>query len=481
MGVKKNFGYNLILTLCNYLFPLITFPYVSRVLHADNVGLCGFVDGIINYLVLFSMLGIGSYGVREIARCGEDKERRNEVFSSLLSLNIVFTILAVALLVFSTLYIDRLQPYREFLGIGVLKLIFNTFLIEWFFRGIEQFKYISLRTVAVNACYVISVLLLVHDDGDTNLYYLLTTLVVVANAILNILFSRRHCRFSIKRARPRRHLASVFSFGYYTILTSMYTTFNVVFLGFVSTDSEAGFFVTSTKLYTIIMAAFGAFTTVMVPRISAMLASGEKSKLQVVADDTFDLLFLVSVPMIIFGLIFAPEVIDFVAGDGYEGAILPFRIIIFLLLIVGMEQIVIQQFLMATTSNRSIMIVSTVGAVIGISANLLLTPTYGAVGSAIAWATSEVCVLVVGSFLMKWHLGIVLKSGRAFKALCYCLPYLVMNSVLYFLPSSVGFWCAVVLNPLLFVVINMKINKESVVARHMLPVVDKFIKSKRSV
>ena len=481
MGIKKNFGYNLILTLCNYLFPLITFPYVSRVLHADNVGLCGFVDGIINYLMLFSMLGIGSYGVREIARCGGDKERRNEVFSSLLSLNIVFTIIAVALLVISTLYIGRLQPYREFLGIGVIKLIFNTFLIEWFFRGIEQFKYISLRTVAVNACYVLSVLMFVRSDNDTDIYYLLTVLVVVANAVLNILFSRKHCSFSLRRAKPKRHLPSVFSFGYYTILTSMYTTFNVVFLGFVSTDSEAGYFVTSTKLYTIIMAAFGAFTVVMVPRISAMLASGEKSKLQGVADDTFELLFLVSVPMIIFGFVFAPEVIDIVAGAGYKGAVLPFRIIVFLLLIVGMEQVVIQQFLMATTSNRSIMVVSTVGAVVGILVNLLLTPKYGAVGSAVAWATSEICVLVVGSFLMKRHLDIVLKSGRVLKALLYCIPYLVLNSILFFLPSSVGFWFAVVLNPILFIIINMKINKEGVVARHMMPVVDKFLKAKKTV
>lgn len=476
MGVKKNFGYNLILTLCNYLFPLITFPYVSRVLHADNVGLCGFVDGIINYLVLFSMLGIGSYGVREIARCGNDKERRSEVFSSLLSLNAIFTFVAVAVLVVSTLCIGRLQPYREFLGIGVLKLVFNTFLIEWFFRGIEQFKYITLRTVAVNACYVISVLLLVKDTEDTVTYYLLTTLVVVANALFNILFSRRHCRFSIKKSRPRRHLASVFSFGYYTILTSMYTTFNVVFLGFVSTELQTGYFVTSTKLYTIIMAAFGAFTVVMVPRISAMLASGEKSKLQGVADDTFDLLLLVSVPMIIFGFLFAPEIINLVAGAGYEGAVLPFRIIVFLLLVVGMEQIVIQQFLMATTSNRSIMIVSTVGAAVGITLNLFVTPAYGATGSATAWAISEVCVLVTGYFLMKKNIDVTLNSGRVYKALLSCAPYVVLNLLLFLLPGTVGFWVAIVLNPLLFILLNLKVNKDSVIAKHMLPVVGNLFK-----
>lgn len=476
MGVKKNFAYNLILTLCNYLFPLITFPYVSRVLHVDNVGLCGVVDGIINYFVLFAMLGIGSYGVREIARCGNDKERRSEVFSSLLAVNVVLTLLSVALLALLTFTLESLQPYKEFLGIGVLKLVFNAFLVEWLFRGVEQFKYITLRTVAVNAFYVLFVLLLVKDAGDTLLYYLLTTFVVVLNALFNIFFSRRHCRFSLKAVQPKRHLPSIFSFGYYTILTSMYTTFNVVFLGFVSTESQAGYFVTSTKLYTIIMSAFGAFTIVMVPRVSAMLASGEKPKLQAVANDTFELFSLVSLPMIIVGFFYAPEIIGIVSGPGYEGAVLPFRIIVFLLLVVALEQIVIQQFLMATTSNRSIILLSTIGAVTGISVNLLLTPSCGAAGSAIAWALSELCVLSAGLVLMKRHVGIGVDISKALKTLFSSLPYLLVTLAVYLsLPSHAGLWVALSVNALLFVVINFIVNRESVIAKHLLPVIGKYL------
>ena len=82
-SVKKNFGYNLLLTFCKYLFPLITYPYVSRVLGVDKIGTCNFVDGLINYFILFSTLGIGSFGVREIARCKGNLDERNRVFSSL--------------------------------------------------------------------------------------------------------------------------------------------------------------------------------------------------------------------------------------------------------------------------------------------------------------------------------------------------------------------------------------------------------------
>lgn len=478
MGVKRNLGYNLILTLCNYLFPLITFPYVSRVLHAENIGLCGIADSIINFFILFAMLGIGSYGVREIARSGSDKERRSEVFSNLLFINVFLTVIAVILLVLLTCTVESLYAYRDFLGIGLLKIVFNAFLIEWFFQGIEQFKYITVRTVAVNACYVLAVLLFVKNSDDTIVYYMLTTLVVVVNAIFNWLFSRKHSRFSFKKIAPSKYLKPVLSFGYYRILTSMYTTFNVLFLGFVSTELQAGYFVASTKLYTIIMAAFGAFTTVMIPRVSAMLASKEYAKLQNVANDTFSILVLVSVPIIMFSIFYAPEIISIVAGAGYEGAVLPFRIVIFLLLVIGMEQIVIQQFLMASSSNSSIMIVSTVGAVTGVAINALLTPAHGAVGSAIAWSVSEVCVLICGYRLMKKHVSVSIDIMRILKCMATCVPYLLLNTVLYlFTPASVGFWLALVLNVILFMAINLA-NRNSVISIYLLPVIDKFLNRK---
>lgn len=479
MGVKKNFAYNLILTLCNYIFPMITFPYVSRVLHPDNIGVCGFVDGIINFALQFAVLGIGSYGVREIARCGDDTEKRSKIFSNLVYINILLTVIAVVVLVALTFTVDRLLPYKEFLGIGLLKIIFNAFLIEWFFQGIEQFKYITIRSVAINFCYVICVLLFVKNTDDTLVYYFLTSVVVVFNAVFNWVNRRKYCKLSFKNLSPKLYLKPIFSFGYYRILTSMYTTFNVIFLGLVSTDVQTGYFVTSTKLYTIIMAAFTAFTTVMIPRVSAMLQSKEYTKLQSVADDTFDILVYVSLPIIFFGIFYAPQIIDLVSGAGYEGAIIPFRITILLLLIIGMEQIVIQQFLMAATNINSIMLVSTVGASTGIVMNLLFTPTYGAIGSAIAWAASEAVVLVLGISMMKRYTNVKVNLSKIFVSLLKCIPYLIMDMLIFIiLPESIEMWVALALNIVLFALLNIIVYKNDVVSRHLTPIIENKFKTK---
>lgn len=473
-SIKKNFGYNLILTFCNYLFPLLTYPYVSRVLGVDKIGICNFVDGIINYFVIFSAMGISIYGIREIAKCRDNAEHRNFVFSNLIVMNIGGTIVSLIVLIMATLWLPSFQSYKEFLWFGAVKLLFNMFLIEWFFQGIQEFKYITIRSVMVRFLFVISVFLFVHTKEDAILYYGLIVCTTIINAIVNWNYSRKYRQLSFRKLNIRLFMVPVLVFGYYQILTSMYTSFNLVFLGFVSGDIEVGYFSTATKLYTILMGVFTAFTTVMVPKVSELLASGEKEQLQMIANKTFSLLSILSLPIIIFCLFCADDIILILSGPGYEGAYTPFRIVIFLLLIIGIEQIVIQQYLMASTSNKAVFSVSTTGALVGLSLNIILTPHFGAVGSAISWGISEFSVLLVGLHLLRKVMGITLQIQRLFKSILW--------SLLYVLPLVIIFcfhlekWTNLVVSGLsvvlVFMLINMKWNKNE----YVIQTVNRFIK-----
>lgn len=427
--VRKNFAYNLLLTVSNYLFPLIVYPYVSRVLGVGNIGVCGFVDGIVNYFVLFSQLGIGSYGVREIARCKDDPDRREEVFSNLFLLNLITFAVSAVTLVICTFTVPKLLPYKPFLLVGLVKLVFSLFLVEWFFQGIEQFRYITLRSIAVRTLYVIGVFALVHDSGDALVYYALTAGTVALNAMVNWRHTHRFCRLRLSRFRPAPFLVPILIFGYYRILTSMYTTFNTVYLGFVKDDVEVGFFTQATKLYSLIMAVFTAFTTVMVPRVSAMLHEGRKEELAGVINRIVHLLVALAVPAIILCVTNASAIVRLVSGPGFEGAETPFRIVIFMLLVIGLEQIVIQQCLMASENTKPTLYVSTTGAVVGILLNVILTPKLGAVGSAVSWGVSELSVLAAGLFFLRKELRIRIGRTDFFRPLLFGLAYIVPAAV----------------------------------------------------
>lgn len=464
-STKSNFGYNLLLTFCNYIFPLLTYPYISRVLGVTNIGVCNFVDSIIQYFILLSTLGIGSFGVREIARYKDDRMKRDEVFSNLFFLNCITTGIAIVGLIICTFTISTLIPYRHFLGIGSLQLIFNLFLTNWFFQGISDFKYITIRSVIVKSIYVIFVFLFIKTEDDTLMYYTITSLVILMNALANWKYGIKHRSIIFSKINLKQYVLPVLIFGIYLFLTSAYTTFNTMFLGFVSNTTEVGYFATASKIYLIIMSVFTALTTVMVPRVSELLKKREISKLQAIASDTFTLVVIFSIPIIVFAEFFAHQIVFLISGAGYEGAEIPFRIIIVLLIIIGFEQISIQQFLMASNSNWAILAVSIVGAVVGVTMNILLTPRLGAIGSAICWGCSELAVLIVGLSLLNRIEKISIKYIQILKKCMYAIIYVM--AILFVKILNLNMWLEFIISSivltLLFIMIILYVDKNAYV------------------
>ena len=426
-SLKKNFAYNLLLTGCNYIFPLITYPYVSRVLGVTNIGTCAYVNSIIQYFMLFSMLGIGSYGVREIARFKEDKEKRDEVFTNLFFINFITTVIALLALFLCTYFISSLYEYRKFLCVGSVSLLFNMFITHWFFQGISDFKFITIRSVILRCVHLFLIFIFVKNEGDVLIYFTLNSVIVGLNALINWNYGKRYRSLTFSKLHIKDYIIPVAVFGFYLILTSAYTTFNTLFLGFCHGDTEVGYFTTATKLYTIIMSAFTAFTTVMVPRISELMAEGNISYIQSIMSDVLSLLLAISIPVVILCEFFSYEIIMLLSGPGYDGAIVPFKIVIFLLIIIVFEQVVIPQFLMATKSNNAIMWVSLTGACIGLSLNILITPYLAAIGSALCWGISELSVLIVGMIMLK----IVVKINLDFSSLVRKIPHVFI----YIIPT----------------------------------------------
>lgn len=392
-SLKKNIFYSGLLTTANYIFPLITYPYVSRVLGVANIGVCNFVDSIINYFIIFSVLGIGTVGIREIARHKGNKEELQETFSKLFTINTISTTIALVVLLISMHTIPRLEENYELMWVGVLKLVFKYLLIEWFFKGLEDFKYVTNRTLIVRCLYVASVFIFVRDASDVVVYYFLLSSTIVVNAIINVIYARKFVRFRFCFYSLKDYIKSLCIMGAYSVLTSLYTTFNVAYLGFVSSDVEVGYYTTSTKIHHIILTAFTAITGVLMPRMASILAQKKYDEYKRLIKKSISVLFIFAIPCVIAIELLAPEIIKIIAGPGFEGAILPLRIVAPLVLIIGFEQILIIQSLMPMGKDKAVLINSIIGAIVGIIANVILVPHLEAVGSAIVWLVSEIAVM----------------------------------------------------------------------------------------
>jgi O-antigen/teichoic acid export membrane protein len=296
--------------------------------------------------MLFSMMGITTIGIREIAATKNDDMKMSQAFTSLVALNSVFTLVSLTLLVISIYIFPQFYEHRGLMMVGAMKLLANTCLLEWLFTGLEKFRYITIRTIIVRILYVIAVFLFVRQADDYPLYFFLTSMMVVLNALVNLLSIPKHIRLNWREIRLWTYLKPVLIIGLYTLLTSMYTTFNVVFLGFVSDKEQVGFYSTATKLFTIIIAVYTAFTTVMLPRMSQLMAEKKTDEFHEMIRKSFNALLVVTIPLITFSFVFSNEIVLFISGSGYEGAYLPTRIVMPLIFVIGYSQILIIQILM---------------------------------------------------------------------------------------------------------------------------------------
>jgi len=227
--------------------------------------------------------------------------------------------------------------------------------------------------------------------------------VVVVNAIVNIFYARRFVHFSFKGIELRRYFKPLMQIGSYSIITAAYTTFNVIYLGLVNTDTEVGYYYAATRIYAIILNMYTAFTNVMFPRASLLLAKNDMDSHRNAIRLSFEILFVFALPIIAICTIMGGDIILLLSGDDFIDAITPFKMIIGLILIVGIAQIIVMQVLIPRHEDSTLLRASVIGAVVGTAANILLVRDYGAIGSAVVLLCSECAVFAYYIFYVLRH------------------------------------------------------------------------------
>lgn len=433
--MKKNIVYSSILTTSLYIFQFITYPYVSRVLGVTNIGICNFAQSVVIFASLFSTFGIINLGVREIAAAKGDKEKLNKTFSGIFQINLLLTLAAIILYIAAIEILPQLTPYRKLLYIGIFQILFNTLTMEWLFKGLEDFKYITKRTIWVRIAYVIAIFIFIQNKDDYYLYFIITVGLYVLNGLINSIYSHKLVKFTWQPTIDifKKYATPILFLGSQALLQTLYTSFNVVYLGFVSNDDQVGYYTTATKIQNIILALYTSFTLVMMPRISAMFAENDENNIRIMINKSFSILYAFAFPVIIFSEIFAPEIITIIAGNGYEQAIPLLRIAMPLILIIGIEQILIIQLLIPLRADKMIFTNSLIGGSVGLICNILLVGWLQSTGSVFVWFLSEFAVFLSAYYFVRKLTGITISlkvmnryivSFLPLFGVCYCFSFM---------------------------------------------------------
>lgn len=393
-SIKKNLGLQTAYQVLSACMPLITAPYLARKLGSSQLGIFSFTSSIVAYFTLFAMLGTINYGARSIASVKSDKNKRNEIFSSIFLLQIavtIFAILAYGVYLLFFCYDNQLIALLQ--GIALISCLLD---INWLFFGVEDFQITVTRNIIIKVLSVILILLLVKHESDLWIYtVIMLGGTLLSNLILFIYLPRYVSFVKVKFVMVKEHIIPNLVLFVPLLAMSVYHTMDKTMLGALSTYEQSGFYYNSDKIVQIPLLVINGIGTVMLPRMSALLSEKKQKEADDLFVTTLEGVAAVSIAIACGIAAISNEFVPFFFGPGYDACIAITIVFTPILLVKGFSVIVRTQYLIPMEMEKEFTKSVVGGAIVNLIMNFVLIPSYGAIGAAIATVIAEFvsCVL----------------------------------------------------------------------------------------
>lgn len=400
-SVRYNYVMNTILKMSAFIFPLITFPYVSRVLGVALNGKISFASSYISYFVMVAQLGIPTYGVRICAQNRDNKERLSKIVHELFIINACMTIISYIVLLITVYSIPKLIQNRNLIIILSVTIMLSCLGMEWFYQAIEQYDYITFRNLMFKIISIALMFLFVHDTSDYMIYAGITVIGTVGSNILNFIRIRKYIFVvPFNDYKLYYHLKAILVLFMFTIGATIYTSLDSVMLGFLSTDTEIGYYSAAIKTRNILYSLVTSIGTVLLPRASYLIKSKQYDQFKNIIKKSVQFVVALAVPLTIFFVIESKDSILFLAGSNYSGAVKAMMVITPTIILAGMSNITGIQILIPLGFEKYTVISTFGGAIVDTMINAMLIPKLGATGAAIGTLIAETVVLFIQLYFM---------------------------------------------------------------------------------
>lgn len=396
---KKNLGFNTILNVIksglSVLFPLITYPYVLRVLGEEGVGKVSYVASIISYFSLIAMLGIATYGIREGAKRKNQRAEFTKFVNEIFTINIYSTILAYVLLLGTVLLLPELHSYSKLLALQSLSIVLTTMSVDWVNTIFEDFFLITIRSIFTNMLTLVLLFLFVRTPDD---YYWYALLTVITNGIVcvsNWFYVRRYVKpkitFHPNLGQHMRPLLLLFS---NSIAISVYANFDTTMLGWMKGDYYVGLYAVPVKIYTIMKSMLAAIYVVAIPRLAAYIGEKKQQEYKTVYTDLWGYLSILLIPSGIGILCISREIMILMGGTKYAVSTPTLQILSISLIFAIFGGLITAVLNITIGTERDNLVATVISAIINCGLNLILIPAFNQNGAAFTTLLSEAFVFV---------------------------------------------------------------------------------------
>lgn len=383
-------------TVSSIIFPLILFRYVNGILMVENMGKVHFSNSIINYFGMIACLGIPSYAVREGVRLRDKPDELRLFCSQMFSLNLLSTAVSYALLFGAVACFPALHPYRVLLTILSVNILGTTIGVGWFFSVIEDYTYVTVRTLLFQILSLALTFLLVKTPDDLYIYAVILVLSTSGASLINFLYSMRFVRIGLTATlNPRRHLAPILILFSTSIAIVIYVNSDVTMLGLMVGDYAVGIYSVAVKIYTILKNVLASILAVLLPRLSLQFARQQMDEYQKTLSSALSALFILTLPVIIGINVLCRETVLIVSGPLYLGAMTPLRILSVSIFFSIFASFFSNSVLLPQRKEKIVLVATTVSAAVNVLLNLFMIPIFHETGAAITTLLAEITVVLI--------------------------------------------------------------------------------------
>lgn len=399
-SIKSNYIYNVLYEIFALLAPLITTPYVSRVLGPEGVGVYGFTYSLAQYFVILGNLGVATYGQMAIASVRNDRHAVSKLFYELFILRGTTTIISMLIYVGVSMMSPSYRTARLILAVLVFSSVFD---LSWFFRGVEDFSKVVIRNFVIKIATIVMIFALIKSRDDVYIYI---SLIAVSSLLGNLTFlipiRKLITAVDFKELRFKNHLKECMVFFLPTIATSVYTVLDKSMLGWLTGGTlENGYYEQAHKIEQILITVIISLNTIMRSRMSFLYSQGLMDEMRQRLNKSLSFIMMIAVPMAAGLAGIAPNFIPVFLGDGYEKSVPLLQIFSLLFIFIGLSNCLNTHFLGPAGRQGKNNYVLVAGACVNALFNYFTIPKYGSIGAAVSSVLAEALILFGYLFLAR--------------------------------------------------------------------------------
>lgn len=452
-SLKLNIVMNFILTISGFIFPLITFPYVSRVLLPTGTGKVAFAASIVSYFSMVGMLGIPTYGIRACAKVRDDRDKLSKTVQEIMVINSIAMGLSLLVYIIAIILVPRMARDRVLFMINIATLFFNLIGCEWLYKALEQYSYITIRSIILKLISLFLMFLMVHQKSDYVIYGAITILASVGSNFFNFINLRQFLNLKwYSNMNLSQHIKPIFSFFMMTIATTVYTNLDSVMLGFMKGDEAVGYYNAAVKIKTILVSLVTSMGAVLLPRLSFYIKEERNREFRELTIRSLQFVCFISIPLWFYFTIYAKEGIYFLSGEAYTGSILPMQIMMPTLFLIGISNLLGIQILVPLDREEDVLRSVFGGAVVNLVINAVFIPSFGVSGAAFGTLVAELFVTSYQIIVLRDFLKKIVDNIKLYKNIVSTLlaTIFVLSANIFFISNISSLFLVLVISAIIF-------------------------------